>query len=194
MSQFHSLRNHFLIAMPHLEDPNFSGTVTYICEHNRDGALGIVINKKLAQLPVAELFAQLELPNPNSGLTESEEIVPAIMEGGPVHHERGFIIHTGSAAPWDSSMQVTDELALTTSVDILAAIANRQGPEQFLIALGCAGWDAGQLEKELQDNTWLTCQATLPVLFEANIEQKLQAAAGLLGIDINLMSSQAGHA
>ena len=194
MSQFQSLRNHFLIAMPHLEDSNFSGTVTYICEHNKDGALGIVINKTLSQLPVAELFAQLELPNPNSGLAESEEIVPAIMEGGPVHHERGFIIHTGSPDDWESSMKVTDELALTTSVDILDAIANRQGPEQFLIALGCAGWEGGQLEKELQDNTWLTCPATLPVLFDAEPEQKLQAAGGLLGIDINLMSSQAGHA
>ena len=194
MSQFQSLRNHFLIAMPHLEDPNFAGSVTYICEHNKDGALGIVINKTLSQLPVAELFAQLELPNPNSGLAESEEVVPAIMEGGPVHHERGFIIHTGSSDGWDSSMQVTDELALTTSVDILEAIANRQGPEQFLIALGCAGWEGGQLEKELQDNAWLTCPATLPVLFEAEPEQKLQAAAGLLGVDINLISSQAGHA
>ncbi|WP_028303665.1 YqgE/AlgH family protein [Oceanospirillum maris] len=194
MSQFQSLRNHFLIAMPHLEDTHFSGTVTYICEHNKEGALGIVINKTLAQLPVSELFAQLELPNPNSGLSESEEIVPAIFEGGPVHHERGFIIHTGGSEKWESSMQVSDELALTTSVDILDAIANLQGPKQFLIALGCAGWEGGQLERELQENAWLTCPATLPVLFEAEPEQKLQAAAGLLGVDINLISSQAGHA
>lgn len=194
MSDFQSLRNHFLIAMPHMEDSNFSGTVTYICEHNAEGALGIVVNKTLDQLPVAELFAQLELPNPNSGLAESEELVPAIFEGGPVHHERGFIIHTGTADEWESSMQITDELALTTSVDILELIANRQGPEKFLVALGCAGWSAGQLEKELQENTWLTCPATLPVLFDATAEQKLQAAAGLLGVDINLISSQAGHA
>lgn len=91
-------------------------------------------------------------------------------------------------------MQITDELALTTSVDILELIANRQGPEKFLVALGRAGWSAGQLEKELQENTWLTCPATLPVLFDATAEQKLQAAAGLLGVDINLISSQAGHA
>ncbi len=193
MSQFQSLRNHFLIAMPHLEDSNFSGTVTYICEHNEDGALGIVINKPLEQLEVAELFAQLELPNPNSGLSEYEEVVSHIYEGGPVHHERGFIVHTGSAN-WDSSLQVSDELSLTTSVDILDAIANRRGPQQFLIALGCAGWEGGQLEKELQENTWLTCPANSTVLFDSPVEGKLQAAAGLLGIDINLLSSQAGHA
>lgn len=193
MSQFQSLRNHFLIAMPHLEDSNFSGTVTYICEHNEDGALGIVINKPLEQLEVAELFAQLELPNPNSGLSEYEEVVSHIYEGGPVHHERGFIVHTGSAN-WDSSLQVSDELSLTTSVDILDAIANRRGPQQFLIALGCAGWEGGQLEKELQENTWLTCPANSAVLFDSPDEGKLQAAAGLLGIDINLLSSQAGHA
>ena len=193
MSQFQSLRNHFLIAMPHLEDSNFSGTVTYICEHNEDGALGIVINKPLEQLEVAELFAQLELPNPNSGLSEYEEVVSHIYEGGPVHHERGFIVHTGSAN-WDSSLQVSDELSLTTSVDILDAIANRRGPQQFLIALGCAGWEGGQLEKELQENTWLTCPANNAVLFDSPDEGKLQAAAGLLGIDINLLSSQAGHA
>jgi len=193
MSQFQSLRNHFLIAMPHLEDSNFSGTVTYICEHNEDGALGIVINKPLEQLEVAELFAQLELPNPNSGLSEYEEVVSHIYEGGPVHHERGFIVHTGSAN-WDSSLQVSDELSLTTSVDILDAIANRRGPKQFLIALGCAGWEGGQLEKELQENTWLTCPANSAVLFDSPVEGKLQAAAGLLGIDINLLSSQAGHA
>lgn len=193
MSHFQSFRNHFLIAMPHLEDPHFSGTVTYICEHNEEGALGIVINKPLSQLPVAELFAQLELPNPNSGLAEAEMLVPQILEGGPVHHERGFIIHTG-AASWDSSLQVTPEVALTTSVDILEAIANRQGPEQFLIALGCAGWEGGQLEQELQDNTWLTCMATLPVLFDTPITEQLQAAAGLLGIDLTLLTSQAGHA
>ncbi|WP_028302534.1 YqgE/AlgH family protein [Oceanospirillum beijerinckii] len=193
MSQFQSLRNHFLIAMPHLEDSNFSGTVTYICEHNEDGALGIVINKPLEQLEVAELFAQLELPNPNSGLSEYEEVVSHIYEGGPVHHERGFIVHTGGA-DWDSSLQVSDELSLTTSVDILDAIANRRGPQQFLIALGCAGWEGGQLEKELQENTWLTCPANSAVLFDSPYEGKLQAAAGLLGIDINLLSSQAGHA
>ena len=193
MSQFQSLRNHFLIAMPHLEDSNFSGTVTYICEHNEDGALGIVINKPLEQLEVAELFAQLELPNPNSGLSEYEEVVSHIYEGGPVHHERGFIVHTGSAN-WDSSLQVSDELSLTTSVDILDAIANRRGPQQFLIALGCAGWEGGQLEKELQENTWLTCPANSTVLFDSPVEGKLQPAAGLLGIDINLLSSQAGHA
>jgi len=193
MSQFQSFRNHFLIAMPHLEDSNFSGTVTYICEHNEEGALGVVINKPLEQLQVAELFAQLELPNPNSGLTEAEELVSHIYEGGPVHHERGFIIHTGGAN-WDSSLQVSDELSLTTSVDVLDAIANRQGPEQILIALGCAGWDAGQLEKELQENTWLTCVANQEVLFDTPDENKLQAAAGLLGIDINLLSGEAGHA
>lgn len=193
MSDFQSLRNHFLIAMPHLEDSDFSGTVTYICEHNEDGALGIVINKPLEQLAVTELFAQLDLPNPNSGLGEGEEIVSHIYEGGPVHQERGFILHSGQG-DWDSSIQVTDEVALTTSVDVLDAIANRQGPEHVLIALGCAGWEGGQLERELQENTWLTCEADLSVIFQSESSQRLQAAAGILGIDINLLSSQAGHA
>ncbi|MBB1486695.1 YqgE/AlgH family protein [Oceanospirillum sediminis] len=193
MSNFQSLRNHFLIAMPHLEDSDFSGTVTYICEHNEDGALGIVINKPLEQLAVPELFAQLDLPNPNSGLSEGHELVEHIYEGGPVHHERGFILHTGQAS-WDSSIQVSDEVALTTSVDVLEAIANRRGPQHTLIALGCAGWEGGQLEREIQENTWLTCEASLAVIFQAENSQRLQAAAGLLGIDINLLSSQAGHA
>ncbi|MDX1453478.1 MAG: YqgE/AlgH family protein, partial [Oleiphilaceae bacterium] len=150
-----NLQNHFLIAMPQLLDPNFSGTITYLCEHNEHGAMGIVINRP-TELSLQDILEQLEIP-----LKSDDQILYA---GGPVQLERGFVLHTDQRE-WQSSMNITPQIRLTSSKDILSAIANGEGPEQFLIALGYAGWGAGQLEQELADNAWLTCRANQEVMF-----------------------------
>jgi len=181
------LANHFLIAMPSLEDGHFSQSVTFICEHDDNGALGIVINQP-SNVDLPEILHQLNIsPDniPNSPIT--------ILNGGPVQVDRGFILHT-PIGQWDSSLKVTDHIAVTTSKDIMQAIANNEGPENSLITLGYAGWGPGQLEYELSENAWLSCPATEEILFHTPINQRWKAAAMLLGIDLQLLSSQAGHA
>lgn len=182
-----TLRDHFLLAMPQLEDPHFSGTLTYLCEQNAQGALGLIVNKPLT-LTFGELLKQMQLP----AQKERYQHHP-IYRGGPVHGDRGFVLHTGRR-DWKASLPVSETLSLTTSLDILEALAAGEGPEQFLIALGCAGWEAGQLERELLENTWLTCPASSEVLYKLPAEQRLGAAAASLGINLDLMSGQAGHA
>ncbi|SEI81867.1 putative transcriptional regulator [Allopseudospirillum japonicum] len=182
-----SLQDQFLLAMPHLEDANFSGTLTYLCDHGNQGALGVVINRPL-DITLGEVMQQLGLD-----AYQCQASLASVYEGGPVHSDRGFILHTGTA-DWDASVQITADLCLTTSIDILEAIAKNQGPERFLVALGCASWAEGQLEEEIKDNVWLTCPLDLDILFEIASEHRLQAAANLLGIDFHLMSTQAGHA
>ncbi len=113
--------------------------------------------------------------------------------GGPTHKDRGFILHEGGSEAWDSSLQVADDIALTTSMDILQALAAGRGPERFLVCLGCAGWESGQLESELKDNAWLTVEGRADILFEVEPEQRLGASAGILGVDLNLMTREAGH-
>jgi putative transcriptional regulator len=182
-----SLRNHLLIAMPSLEDPNFFHTVTYICEHNAEGALGIVINRP-TDISLAELLQQLDIsPEPTVDTTTS------IFEGGPVHHEHGFLLHT-PIGHWNASLPVTEQVALTTSRDILEAIAQGDGPERYLVALGYAGWGPGQLEEELAANAWLSGPATLSLLFDTPEEKRWEEAAALLGVDLHLLSSDTGHA
>ena len=166
------LKDHFLLAMPHLEDPNFAGSLAYLCDHDEKGTMGVIINRPL------ELTLDRNAP---------------VYYGGPVHKDRGFILHRGSSADWDSSIQVTEEIALTTSMDMLQALAAGRGPEHFLVCLGCAGWESGQLEAELLDNAWLTVEGRSDILFEVPPEQRLGAAAGILGIDLNLMAREAGH-
>lgn len=181
------LKHHFLIAMPHMGDPHFAQTVIYLVEHNQHGAMGLVINKA-SDLTLADVLMQLR---PGIEPDERCRQVP-IFDGGPVHGERGFVLH-----PQDWSYQATlelGELALTTSQDVLLAIADGSGPDRHLIALGYSGWEAGQLEAELIDNAWLTCPANPAVLFDVAIEQRLQRAAAPLGIDLRLLTSQAGHA
>ena len=182
-----SLKHYFLMAMPHLEDPNFAGTLTYLCDHDDDGTLGVIVNRP-SELTLDGLFEQLDIesePGPHND-------VP-VYNGGPTYRDRGFILHRGNASDWDSSIQVAEGLALTTSMDMLQAIAQRRGPEQYLVTLGCAGWKSGQLEDELKQNTWLTVEGDASILFEVHAEQRLSAAAGILGIDLNLMSREAGH-
>ena len=182
-----SLRDHFLLAMPQLQDPHFSGTLTYLCEQGEQGALGLIVNKPL-ELSFAELLDQMQLP---SGYCEAGS--QPIYRGGPVHTDRGFVLHTGQPE-WKASLPVSETLVLTTSIDILEALAANEGPESFLITLGCAAWEAGQLENEIKENSWLTCPAWGDALFKLPPEQRLNAAAAHLGIDLNLISQQVGHA
>jgi putative transcriptional regulator len=182
-----TLKDHFLIAMPGLCHGIFANSVTYICEHNEHGAMGIVINHPL-NLSLEEILEQLEISNPDCPHPEP------ILAGGPVSVERGFVLHNDTLNHWDSSLQVTDGICLTSSRDILNAIARNEGPAKSLVALGYAGWGAGQLEEELADNAWLTAPADEDILFNTPIEFRANKAASKLGIDLSLISAQAGHA
>jgi putative transcriptional regulator len=182
-----NLTNQFLIAMPSLKDPNFERTVTYICAHNEEGAMGIVINKPL-DIELGEIFEQMDIP---AGNTEAYNKM--IFHGGPVYTNRGFILHQANQK-WDSSIIVSDDICVTTSKDILEAIATGDGPDESLIALGYAGWAGGQLEQELMDNAWLSGPADLEIIFSTPFEQCWQAAADHMGIDIEKLSSDIGHA
>jgi len=181
------LTNHFLIAMPSLEDPNFARTVTYICEHNEDGAMGIVINKPL-DLHLGDVLSHMDLKPKGEQVAQQSVVL-----GGPVQRERGFVLHQ-PATDWEATLQITDEIGVTTSRDILAAIAAGDGPEYSLIALGYAGWAPGQLEQEMADNAWLSGPADNEILFELPFQTRWEAAAHLLGIDLNTLSDEVGHA
>jgi putative transcriptional regulator len=181
------LRDHFLLAMPCLSEGIFSHSITYICEHGESGAMGIVINQPL-DLSVDEIFEHLEI-NPRHDFSDMP-----VMAGGPVQIDHGFVLHRKCDKNWEASLKVTPEITLTTSRDILRAIANDNGPDDHLIALGYAGWAAGQLEQELAENSWLTLPANSDIIFSTPADQRLSAAAALLGIDMNLISGEAGHA
>ncbi|MFC0267490.1 YqgE/AlgH family protein [Kushneria aurantia] len=181
------LRDHFLMAMPHLEDDNFAGSLTYICDHDDNGTLGLMLNQPM-ELTLEGLFEQLEID-----ASGCDELSTAVLSGGPVHRERGFILHSGSPEQWDSSIRTGDNRALTTSMDILHAIAAGRGPSSFLVCLGCVGWEPDQLAREMKDNTWLTVEASDEVLFHTPAAARLDAAAGRLGVDLRLLSREAGH-
>ena len=181
------LNNQFLIAMPALEDPNFAQTVTLICEHSERGALGIVINRTLP-MTLGEVFEQLGLDASQSRVNDQP-----VLQGGPVQTERGFVLHSPTGK-WESSLPFSERMHLTTSRDILDALAAGEGPASAVIALGYAGWDAGQLEEEMARNAWLTVPADERVVFATPVDQRWQAAARLLGIDLFTLSSDAGHA
>lgn len=181
------LRDHFLLAMPNLSEGIFSQSITYICEHGESGAMGIVINQPL-DLSVAEIFEHLQITTSRDFST-----VP-VLAGGPVQIDHGFVLHRNCPKTWEASLKVTPGITLTTSRDILRAIAQDSGPQEHLIALGYAGWSAGQLEQELAENSWLTLPADDDIIFSTPVDQRLRAAAALLGIDMNLISAEAGHA
>lgn len=183
----HYLDNQFLIAMPTLDDPNFSKVVTVVCQHGEDGALGIVINRK-ADMLLGELLDQLEIKAESAAIAEQQ-----IFVGGPVQQDRGFVLHD-LCEEYDSSYAVADNLRLTTSRDVLEAIAQGRGPRRSLVALGYAGWSGGQLEEELKDNAWLSTSVNLDLLFETPCEQRWEAATALLGFDPKALASYAGHA
>jgi putative transcriptional regulator len=181
------LTNHFLIAMPSLADPYFSQSVTYICEHNEKGAIGIVINHPL-ELNLVDVFKQMDIKSDNPGASEFP-----ILCGGPMHPERGFVLHT-PGGNWRSSLEMSSEISVTTSKDILVAIAQNEGPKNVVVSLGYANWTAGQLEKEIRDNLWLVCDANADVLFKLPFAERWRAALHLLGVDPHQLSSDAGHA
>lgn len=187
MNDHHYLSHQFLIAMPGLQDPNFFQTVIYVCEHNEKGAMGLVLNKP-TQYNLGELFNQMNLECRNPLLAQKPLLI-----GGPVQTAQGFILHRPLGS-WEASMPITDTMTMTSSNDILDALANGQGPEDVLVALGYAGWGPNQLEQELADNAWLNMPADADLIFKTEPVQLLQAAASLLGIDFSRMSSEAGHA
>jgi putative transcriptional regulator len=187
MAESSNLTNQFLIAMPSLADPNFFHSVTYICQHNEQGAMGIVINQPL-EVQLGEVFSQMELD-----IDDQEIALQTVFLGGPVEQERGFILHN-APHDWEATLHVTDNVSVTSSRDILKAMNEGSGPQQTFVALGYAGWSGGQLEQELADNAWLTGPADTQIIFEMPAEARWQAAAKLAGIDLSKLSDEVGHA
>jgi putative transcriptional regulator len=182
-----NLTHHFLIAMPNMVDPNFAKTLTFICEHNDQGALGVVVNRPI-EMNLHALLEQISIPP----ATDAFKTVP-VHFGGPVQVDRGFVLHM-PVGQWQSTLAVGPEIGLTTSKDILQAVARGEGPNHMLVTLGYAGWAPGQLEHELTQNAWLTVPAQAGVIFDHPPEARLPAAMELLGIDFTQLSEQAGHA
>lgn len=182
-----SLINQLLIAMPGMADPNFSSTVTLICEHNDDGALGIIINRPLS-LKLSGLFEQLSVDDADPDVASSP-----VMAGGPVGTERGFVLH-GNDHSFENTLCVSDDIQLTLSRDVIDAMATGEGPEKSLVAVGYAGWEPGQLEEEMLANAWLNVDATPELVFDTPFEERWDSAARLLGVDISSISPDAGHA
>jgi len=181
-----NLTNHFLIAMPNLLDPNFYQTVTYVCMHSDEGAMGIVINRPL-EVDLGDVLEHMNIEAADPAASR----IP-IFEGGPVQRERGFVLHQ-PAGKWEAMLTMSNNVGITTSRDILGAIAEGNGPPHVLIALGYAGWDAGQLEKEMAENAWLSTPADSSIIFSTPTEKRWEAAAASLGVDLTLLSSDAGH-
>lgn len=179
--------NQLLIALPALDDPHFARGVALICQHDDDGAMGVMVNRA-SEYTLGDVLAQMNLETSDPAL--SGQIV---LNGGPVHPERGFVLHDGARA-WDSTLVIAEGLALTTSRDILEAIAEGEGPAHVVVALGCAGWGAGQLEYELGENSWLTAPADNELLFALPLEKRWQAAGDRIGVDITRVTDYSGHA
>ena len=183
-----SLQNCLLVAMPGMTDPLFSRSVTYICEHNAEGAMGIMLNHPLS-VNVSGLLKQLEIAFDES----TDNAKQPVCNGGPVSHDRGFVLHTPKTG-YASSIQLNDELMVTTSKDILSELTSEQAPDKFLLALGYAGWSAGQLEQEIADNSWLVIPTDNRIIFDVPYKEKWQSATEKLGIRSYQLSTQAGHA
>jgi putative transcriptional regulator len=182
-----NLTDHFLIAMPTMGDPYFAHSLVYICEHNEQGALGIVVNKPL-DMTLAELFEKVDIPLQTAAYSK----LPVYF-GGPVQTDRGFVLHR-PVGQWQSSLPVNEAVALTSSRDILVAMGQHGYPEDVLMTLGYAGWGAGQLEDELAQNGWLTVRADPGIIFTLPAEERLAAAMLLLGVDFANLAEDAGHA
>jgi putative transcriptional regulator len=181
------LTQHFLIAMPSMADPHFAKSLTFVCEHNDRGALGVVVNRPI-EMNLHALLEQVSIDPEN----EDFKSVP-VHFGGPVQVDRGFVLHS-PLGEWQSTLAVSSEIGLTTSKDILEAVARGGGPRRILVTLGYAGWAPGQLEHELAQNAWLTVSAKPEVIFDLPAEERLSAAMSLLGVDYATLSDVAGHA
>lgn len=186
------LTNQFLIAMPGMGGDTFAGTVIYLCEHTEKGALGLVINKPI-DIKLKNLFEKVELSLDREDLAEAP-----VFFGGPVQTERGFVLHERSGdddtSPYNSTLKIPGGLEMTTSKDVLEALANGAGPKRVLVTLGYSGWGAGQLEEEIGRNSWINVQAEPGIIFETPVEQRYDKALSLLGIDVRMLSQEAGHA
>ena len=184
--------NHFLIAMPGLEDEGFSKSVIYMCEHTERGALGLVINKP-SDINLKKLFDKVELPLDRSDLSDA-----LVFQGGPVQTERGFVLHEsmmpGLEAVYASTMSILGGLEMTTSKDVLEALSSGNGPKKVFVSLGYSAWGEGQLESEISDNSWLTVAADIAVIFDTPVEERYAKAMGLLGLESWMLSPDAGHA
>ncbi|MGI9134352.1 MAG: YqgE/AlgH family protein, partial [Rhodoferax sp.] len=191
-----NLTNHFLIAMPGLEDAIFSKSVVYVCEHGARGAMGLVINKP-AEIALAALFEKIELP-----LTRPDLLDSLVFQGGPVQMDRGFVLHEPVFCEDDkpeqpvyaSTMVIPGGLEMTTSKDVLEALASGSGPRRVLVSLGYSAWGEGQLESELGENSWLTVDADQSIIFDTPVQQRYDKALSLLGLQAWMLSTQAGHA
>lgn len=181
------LQEQLLIAMPSMEDPNFSRSVTLLCQHNEHGAIGITINRQ-SGFTLGELFFQLQIT-----CSDEKVLSRTVLEGGPVSPDHGFVLHTPMQG-FDSSVQINDDIMVTTSRDVLIAIAAGNGPQEFLVALGYAGWGDGQLEWEMRQNAWLSVPADKGILFESALQNRWQNAIGRLGINVNDLHEIGGHA
>ena len=191
-----NLTHHFLIAMPGLSDESFSRSVVYLCEHSERGALGLVINKP-SDMTLKSLFDKVDLPLRREDLSQ----VP-VFQGGPVHTERGFVLHeslkpeddTSNESIYASTMTIPGGLEMTTSKDVLEALSTGAGPRKVLVSLGYAQWGEGQLESEIGENSWLTVSADAAIIFDTPAEQRYDKALALLGLQVWMLSSDAGHA
>lgn len=188
VDSFQSLSGQLLVAMPNLDDPGFSRGVTLLCQHDAQGAVGLLINRP-ADFQFRDVLGQLQLSSDRKDINRFPVLI-----GGPVQPERGFVVHPAAQGEWDSSYRINEHWAITTSRDILAAIARGEGPDQALMILGYAGWGAGQLEQELLDNAWLTAAADRQILFDTAMEQRWQAATRSMGFDSHQLSPHVGHA
>lgn len=182
-----NLSRQFLIAMPAMADPIFAKSLVFVCDHNDQGAMGVIVNRPLG-MNMRTLFQQVDIELRREDVAEQE-----VYFGGPVQTDRGFVLHQ-PLGNWQSTLAVEDELGLTTSKDVLLAMGEGGGPDRMFISLGYAGWEAGQLESELGQNAWLTVDADIEVIFGLPSEQRYEAALGLLGIDMAMLSDTAGHA
>jgi len=187
MSDSGYLTNQFLIAMPAMGDPNFSETVALICDHSPRGALGLILNKPLP-MRMGEIFQQLEIQIDSGPLLDRH-----VLRGGPMQTDRGFVVHR-AGGEWDSTLEVSESLHVTTSRDILAAMARGAGPAEAMVALGYAGWDGGQLEQEIRANAWLSAPVDLGLIFDVPFEARWLAAGKLLGVELSRISPLSGNA
>ncbi len=182
-----TLTGHFLIAMPHQAEPPFSHGVTLLCQHDEEGAIGLLVNQ-LSDYRFGDVLAQMKLPCVDAKLAGTPVLI-----GGPVQQQRGFVLHR-EPGPWESTYRVNDMWSVTTSRDILVAMGAGEGPCEAILVLGYAGWDAGQLEQEIMDNAWLTAEAADHIVFDTPLQDRWNAAAGLVGVDPTQLCGYAGHA
>jgi putative transcriptional regulator len=187
MESISSLTNHLLIAMPSLRDPTFRRSVAFVCQHSEEGAMGLLINR-LSEYRLGDVLAQMNISAETSQIGDTPVLI-----GGPVQPERGFVLHSPTGS-WESSFKISDRICVTTSRDVLVAMAAGNGPENAIVTLGYSGWSQGQIETELKDNAWLTVDSDERILFKTPLESRWEAAAAIVGVDIGSLTDYAGHA